>query len=88
MQIIFQKADGSRVPLTQQAYDMLRLRHKKSITHLVREPALTILCFKGNETAQPPRSYKYGGTHKERMPFHAAMESKNGVRIVHNTHME
>ena len=73
MQILYQKKNGDRIPLTQEMYDVLRLRYGKQLSYIVRTKTLTICCQRGNERAwdqsQSRSANKLGGGDRMRNPY-------------------
>jgi hypothetical protein len=61
MQCLFQKSDGTRVRVSQDAYNQMLWRYgTKRISHIVRNKSLVIFCLRGNEYVKPDNP-RYGG---------------------------
>ena len=84
MQCIYQKANGERVSVNQDAYNQMIQRYGRKISHIIRRRGLVIFCLRGNETAKPEYCGKYGGG-RLRNPFQS-MKTNKTVREVGGTY--
>ena len=60
MQIIFQKSNGERVPVSEEQFDLF-LKFHPGLVYLVQEKKLVICCLAGNEKANNDVRLKYHG---------------------------
>lgn len=73
MQYIYQSSQGTRKPVSYEAYMVASHHFKGKISHIIRTKTLTIFCLAGNEKAwcesQSRRSNKMGGSDRMRNPY-------------------
>lgn len=68
MQVLFEKKDGVRVPISEQAYKEMMLRYPKKLTHIIRQKGLTVVCM-GKPRRYHEKPVRYGGGEFQRNPY-------------------
>lgn len=80
MQCLVERADGSRKPITNDQYNVLR--HNKDVYHVVNTPTVKVIAHGKYKPKKPTRPPKFGG---QRNPYEQ-LGARNNAREVNATH--